>query len=151
MFLFTQMFLFTHMFVCTNQSYSLQTSLRLGTPLPAFIAHSIAHYVVSPRPPLYCNIYIILASYLVSAVNRLPAVTKSFSLSVPAALGASRKVSYIHIYIHICIYTYIYIYIYIYIYLYSHTYIYLCIYIYIHIYTYIYIVSKRDANYSISF
>jgi len=33
----------------------------------------------------------LLASYLVAAVNRQPAVTKSFSLAVPAALGTNRK------------------------------------------------------------
>ena len=35
----------------------------------------------------------LLASWLVCAVNRLPAVTKSFSLTIPAALGARKKVS----------------------------------------------------------
>ena len=37
--------------------------------------------------------YTLLASYLVAAVARLPSVTKSFSLAVPASLGANRKVS----------------------------------------------------------
>ena len=42
---------FIQRFLCTNQSYYVQTSLRLGTSLPAFIAHSIAQYIVSHRPP----------------------------------------------------------------------------------------------------
>jgi len=49
---------FTRRFFCTNQFYSLHTSLRLGTSLPAFIAHSIAQYIVSPRPPCI-TIYIL--------------------------------------------------------------------------------------------
>lgn len=35
----------------------------------------------------------LLASWLVCAVNRLPAITKAFSLSVPAALGSRKKVN----------------------------------------------------------
>ena len=35
----------------------------------------------------------LLASWLVCTVNRLPAVTKAFSIAVPAALGARKKVS----------------------------------------------------------
>lgn len=35
----------------------------------------------------------LLSSWLVCAVNRLPAVTKAFALTVPAALGARKKVS----------------------------------------------------------
>ena len=35
----------------------------------------------------------LLAAWLVCSVNRLPAVTKAFSLVVPAALGARKKVS----------------------------------------------------------
>ena len=35
----------------------------------------------------------LLSSWLVCAVNRLPAITKAFSLTIPAALGAKKKVS----------------------------------------------------------
>ena len=35
----------------------------------------------------------LLSSWLVCAVNRLPAFTKSFSLQVPASLGARKKIS----------------------------------------------------------
>lgn len=35
----------------------------------------------------------LLASWLVCAVNRLPAITKAFELQVPAALGARKKVA----------------------------------------------------------
>lgn len=42
----------------------------------------------------------LLASWLVCAVNRLPAVTKAFALQVPAALGAKKKVSLANPYAH---------------------------------------------------
>jgi len=47
----------------TNQSYSLQTSqtqtsLCLGTPFSACIAHSIAQFILYLPDPLYCYTYI---------------------------------------------------------------------------------------------
>eukprot|EP00962_Isochrysis_galbana_P001235 scaffold313_cov86-Isochrysis_galbana.AAC.2 len=61
--------------------------LHVFTPLHWFASPPRVH-----TPSLVeLRTHALLASYLVAAVNRLPAVTKSFSLSVPAALGANRK------------------------------------------------------------
>jgi len=38
--------------LCTNQYYSLRTHPLFGYPTHPVIAHTIAHYNVSPRPPI---------------------------------------------------------------------------------------------------
>ena len=48
----------------------------------------------------------LLSSWLVCAVNRLPAITKSFALVVPAALGAKKRVSMSNPYSYECTYTF---------------------------------------------
>jgi nephrocystin-4 len=78
--------------------------LRLSPNMPFALRSGLTEVSLSLRPlqpgrrqyvvhAVDLTRHALLSSWLVCAVNRLPAITKAFSLQVPVALGARKKVS----------------------------------------------------------
>lgn len=83
---------------------SAPRELRLSPNAPFALSGALTEVALELRPLTTGRVqYVIhavdlqrralLSSWLVCAVNRLPAITKAFALQVPAALGARKKVS----------------------------------------------------------
>ena len=57
--------------VCARINHTFcEQHLCLGTPLPSFIAHTIAQYIVLPRPPLTAIIYHTILSMAISCKDQ---------------------------------------------------------------------------------